>query len=219
MDEKVRQIKFEADNNTGGEYEVEAIWDTAVYIKESKSGHLPGLYYLVLWKGYSEKGNTWEPASTFQHLRKLISSFHKNYPDKPTMTFLAIDTALLIVRPTVELAVKPTEPPKRKQGRPTHNINKWAKKNLAAFDFYYVFGRIRVISTLNISQPHYTWLHVTARDCMWLHVTACDCTWLPANFHQNFYFLTFKSYVWLDFFSLLCLSHKASLFFLELLLD
>ena len=29
------------------EYEVEAIWDSTVYAKESKSGHLPGLYYLV----------------------------------------------------------------------------------------------------------------------------------------------------------------------------
>ena len=29
------------------EYEVEAIWDSAVYARESKSGPLPGLYYLV----------------------------------------------------------------------------------------------------------------------------------------------------------------------------
>ena len=30
-----------------GEYEVEAIRDSAVYARESESGHLPGLYYLV----------------------------------------------------------------------------------------------------------------------------------------------------------------------------
>ena len=30
-----------------GEYEVEAIWDSKVYARESESGHLPGLYYLV----------------------------------------------------------------------------------------------------------------------------------------------------------------------------
>ena len=30
-----------------GEYEVEAIRDSAVYARESESSHLPGLYYLV----------------------------------------------------------------------------------------------------------------------------------------------------------------------------
>ena len=35
-------------SNQSGEYEIEIIWDSAVYTKESKSGHLPGLYYLVL---------------------------------------------------------------------------------------------------------------------------------------------------------------------------
>ena len=45
------------------EYEVEVIRDSVVYARESKSGHLPGLYYLVSWKGYPEEKNTWEPAS------------------------------------------------------------------------------------------------------------------------------------------------------------
>ena len=30
-----------------GEYEIEVIWDSAVYVRESKSGHPLGLYYLV----------------------------------------------------------------------------------------------------------------------------------------------------------------------------
>ena len=49
--------------NVGGkrEYEVEAIRDSAVYAKKSKSGHLPGLYYLVFWKGYPKEENTWKP--------------------------------------------------------------------------------------------------------------------------------------------------------------
>ena len=95
-----------------GEYEVEAIRDSAVYARESESGHLPGLYYLVSWKGYPEEENTWEPASAVQHLRKLISSFHKDHPDKPTATFPTIDTAPPMARPTVKL------PAKQKRGRP-----------------------------------------------------------------------------------------------------
>ena len=54
------QLKFEA-NDKGKKYEIEEIWDSAVYIKKSKS-HLPGLYYLVLWKSYLEEENTWELA-------------------------------------------------------------------------------------------------------------------------------------------------------------
>ena len=29
------------------EYKVEAIWDSAVYARESELGYLPGLYYLI----------------------------------------------------------------------------------------------------------------------------------------------------------------------------
>ena len=39
--------EFDAGNSK--EYEVEAIIDSAIYAKEAE-GHLPGLYYLVLWK-------------------------------------------------------------------------------------------------------------------------------------------------------------------------
>ena len=103
-----------------GEYEVEAIWDSAVYVRESESGHLPGLYYLVSWKGYPEEENTWEPASAVQHLRKLISSFDKDHSDKPTATFLIINT----VPPMVRLTVKVTKPFKRKRERPTGRAKK-----------------------------------------------------------------------------------------------
>ena len=58
VDEVVRQIKFDVGNNESGEYEVEAIRDSTVYAKKSESGHVPGLYYLVSWKGYLEEKNT-----------------------------------------------------------------------------------------------------------------------------------------------------------------
>ena len=96
-------------SDENGEYEVEAIWDSKVYARESKSGHLLSLYYLVSWKGYPEEENTWEPASAVQHLRKLINSFHKDHSDKSTATSPAIDTAPPMFRPTV----KPAEPPKQ----------------------------------------------------------------------------------------------------------
>ena len=41
-----------------GEYKVEAIWDSKVYARESESGHLLDLYYLVSWKIYLEEENT-----------------------------------------------------------------------------------------------------------------------------------------------------------------
>ena len=50
------QLEFEAGDNK--EYEVNGIWDSAVYAKESITGQLPGLYYLVSWKGYPEEKNT-----------------------------------------------------------------------------------------------------------------------------------------------------------------
>ena len=106
-----------------GKYEVKAIWDSAIYAKESESGHLPGLYYLVSWKRYLEEENTWEPASAVQHLRKLISLFPKKHPDKPTANFPAID----IGPPMARLTVKPTEPLKRKRGQPKGRAKKRTK--------------------------------------------------------------------------------------------
>ena len=53
--EKVSELDAGDDSE---EYEVEAIWDSAVYAMESKSGYLSWLYYLVAWKGYPEEKNT-----------------------------------------------------------------------------------------------------------------------------------------------------------------
>ena len=109
VDEKIaEQLKFEAGNDE--EYEVEGTLDSAVYAKESEAGHLPGLYYLVSWKGYAEDECTWEPAAAIKHLRKIVKAYHEGNPTKPTATSPPIDTAPPMAKPTV----KPKS--KRKRG-------------------------------------------------------------------------------------------------------
>ena len=92
VDEVTSQLEFEG-NSDGKEYEVEAIRESAVYAKESEGGHLPGLYYLVSWKSYTEEENTWEPASAIQHLRRLVSTYHREHPEKLTATSPPVDSA------------------------------------------------------------------------------------------------------------------------------
>ena len=55
MNKFAEMPEFEAGDDQ--EYELEAIQDNAVYPKEV-DGHLPGLYYLVSWKGYPEEENS-----------------------------------------------------------------------------------------------------------------------------------------------------------------
>ncbi len=130
------QLEFEGDG-AGKEYKVEAIWDSAVHPKEPEGGHSSGLYYLVSWKSYPKEENTWELASVIQHLRRLVSTYHKEHPEEPTTTSPQVDSALLMARPTI----KPTN--KRKRGRPAKatSANKRAK-NSWGFDFYLIFGPV-----------------------------------------------------------------------------
>ena len=61
VDKRVKELKLEAGDSK--EYKIVAIWDSAVYASKSKSSQLPGLYYLVAWKGYPEEKNIWELSS------------------------------------------------------------------------------------------------------------------------------------------------------------
>ena len=47
MNDMQLDFKFEAGDNKEKEYEVDGIWDSAVYAKKSATGQLPRLYYLV----------------------------------------------------------------------------------------------------------------------------------------------------------------------------
>ena len=63
VDKEVRQIEFDKSDDESEKYKVETIRGSAVYTRESETGHLPGLYFLVSRKGYLEEENTWEPTS------------------------------------------------------------------------------------------------------------------------------------------------------------
>ena len=109
--------------NINGEYKVEGIWDSAVYARESESSYLLGFDYLISWKWYPEEENTQEPALTVDHPKKLFSLFYKDHSDKLIVTFLAIDTAPPMARPTA----KPIKSHKWKQRRLTRCTIKRAK--------------------------------------------------------------------------------------------
>ncbi len=118
LSEPEKKFEFEAGDNK--EYKVKAIIDRAVYGQQAND-HMPSFYYLVSWKGYLEEENTWEPSLVVIHLRKLISTFHKEYPEKPTATSSPLDSLPPMARPTI-----PKES-KRKRGRPSKGANKRGK--------------------------------------------------------------------------------------------
>ena len=110
--------EFEPGDNK--EYEVEAIRNSAVYAKEADR-HLPGLYYLVAWKGYPEEKNIWEPSLAVMHLRKMVSTFHKDHPEKSTTTSAPLDSAPPIAKLMTQLLTK------QKRGQPSGRAKKRAK--------------------------------------------------------------------------------------------
>ena len=127
MDENATEL--DAGDDEGGEYKVETIWDSAGYARKS-ADYLSGLYYLVCWKDYPEEENTWEPASAAQYLKKLISSFHKNHPNK------------------LMASIKPTAL-KQKRGQPANSSNKQTKKSCIWFLLcFWPFHKVRVIHAL-----------------------------------------------------------------------
>ena len=97
-------LEFKLGNNDK-EYELKTIRDRTVYTKKADR-HLPGLYYLIAWKGYSEEENTWEPSLAVMHLRKMVSTFHKDHPEKPTATSAPLNSVSPMAKPTIQLSTK-----------------------------------------------------------------------------------------------------------------
>ena len=127
VDKKTLGIEFE-DNDKSKKYEVMAIHDSTISVKELENGQLQDLYYLISWKNFPEKENTWEPASAIQHLWRLIKTFHKKNPNKLTATSTPVDTAPLTARPTVKLGAQNSKQ-KRGQQAKASNTCKCSKKN------------------------------------------------------------------------------------------
>ncbi len=99
-------------------YNVKAIRNSEIYIKESDSDHLLSLYYLVSWKVYPEEENIWEPALALLHLCKLISTFYRDHPERPIAISPPINSVPPMARPTVKPRAEALST-KQKQGRPT----------------------------------------------------------------------------------------------------
>ncbi len=137
--------QIELDNGVSKKYKVKAFCNITTYVKELE-GHLPGLYYLVSWKGYPKEENTWKPALAVLPFCKLISTYYRDYFDKPTTTSLPIDSAWLMARPTVKPKAKPSST-KQKCGWPAkaNGTNKHAKKSWT-LSFYLVFSPISIAS-------------------------------------------------------------------------
>ena len=92
-------LEFEPGDNK--EYKMKAIRDSAVHIKKADRYFL-GLYYLIAWKGYPEEKNIWEPhSSTVMHLQNIVSTFHKDQPEKPTATSAPLDSDPPMAKPTI----------------------------------------------------------------------------------------------------------------------
>ena len=117
--EPKKDIKFEAKGNK--EYKVKIIIDSAMYGQQANNNQIPGFYYLILWKGYSEEKNIWDPSLVVIHLWKLINTFYKKYLEKLTATFLPLYSFLSMARPTVPKELK------QKHGRPGKKANKRSK--------------------------------------------------------------------------------------------
>lgn len=104
VDKTTSRSKFENGDNDK-EYKVEIIYDIVVYIQKSED-HLSGLYHSIFWKDYLEEKTTWKPTLTIKHLCRLITIFHKEYPVKPSVTLLPINSDLSMARPIVKSTIR-----------------------------------------------------------------------------------------------------------------
>ena len=158
VDKEVRQMKFDADNNNSREYEVKAIRDSAVSTRESESGHLPGLYYLISWKRYPKEENTWEPISAVEH---LISSSARS------------TKIILTSQPRLLLLLTPHHRWLDRQSRPCSLPNESEDNQVTAPINELKRTELRLIVIVFLDKFGYL-THSTSSAA--LHMTSRDCT-------------------------------------------
>ena len=112
-------------------------------------------HYLVSWKGYPEKKSTWKSFSAVMHFWKMISTFHKNHPEKPKATSLLLDSAPPMAKPSIKPLVKP--PAKQKRGRLTHSTKQAKKWDIGQWRFsFLVLIRLESFFTNSVSFGSFT---------------------------------------------------------------
>ena len=134
VDKVTSRLKFDS-NRDRQEVKVKIICENVIYVIKSED-YLSGLYYLISCKSYLKEDHMWELILVIQYLRKLLNTFHKKDPDKPTTSLNPVDLAL----PTSKLIVKPFSEcltTKYKQGRLAKNSNtcKYFQKNYTQVSF------------------------------------------------------------------------------------
>ncbi len=84
-----KDLEFKAGDNK--EYEFETLIDSAIYGQQANDNdQILSLYYFVLEKSYPEEKNTSVHSLTVIHLRKLISTFYKEHPEKSIVISLPL---------------------------------------------------------------------------------------------------------------------------------
>ena len=129
VDKITSQIDLEKGKNK--RYKVKTICDGKIYTKELENGHnLPGFSYLILWKGYPKEENIQKPALAIQQLKKLVTTFYKEPPEKSTAISLPINSTNPMARPTVKPKDETASTKqKRSQYTKANNISKRAKNS------------------------------------------------------------------------------------------
>ena len=87
--------EFESRDNM--EYKIKAIIDSTIYSQQANN-LIPGFNSLILWKSYPVKEITREPILAIIPFQKLISTFYKEHPKKPTISSSSLNSVLLITR-------------------------------------------------------------------------------------------------------------------------
>ena len=84
---------------------MEAIQNSAIYAEKTDE-YLPGLYNLVVWKGYPEEKSIWESSLAVMHLQRMVNTFYKDHLKKPIVISALLDSTPLMAKPRVKLPIK-----------------------------------------------------------------------------------------------------------------